>query len=50
MVRREGTEDDVRQFTDVAVLADQWDVLVLPPRVRRAWADWFRRRGIKLSC
>jgi len=32
------------------VVADQWDVLVLPPRVRRAWADWFRRRGITLSC
>jgi hypothetical protein len=50
MVLREGTDDDVRRFIDVHVVADQWDVLVLPPRVRRAWADWFRRRGITLSC
>ena len=50
IVLREGTEDDVRRFIDVDVLADQWDVLVLPPRVRRAWADWFRRHGITLMC
>ena len=50
IVLREGTDEDVRRFIDVDYLADRWDVLVLPPRVRRAWADWFRRRGIPLSC
>ena len=50
IVLREGTDEDVRRFIDVDVLADRWDTLVLPPRVRRAWADWFRRRGINLSC
>ncbi len=50
-VLREGTEEDVRQYIDVDVLADQWDTLVLPPRVRRAWADWFRRhRGVEIPC
>jgi hypothetical protein len=50
-VLREGGDDDVRRFIDVDVLAEQWDVLVLPPRVRRAWARWFRRhRGLELSC
>lgn len=50
IVLREGTDDDVRRFIDVGVLADRWDLLVLPPRVRRAWTDWFRRRGIAQSC
>ncbi len=50
IVLREGTDEDVRRFIDVDVVVDQWDVLVLPPRVRRAWADWFRRHGITLSC
>lgn len=50
-VLREGGDDDVRQFIDVDVLAEQWDVLVLPPRVRRAWAGWFRlHRGVELPC
>ena len=50
IVLREGTDEDVRHFIDVEVLASRWDVLVLPPRVRRAWEHWFRRHGIKLSC
>lgn len=49
-VLREGSDDDVRRFIDVEVLRADWDVLVLPPRVRRAWAEWFRRRrGIDLT-
>ncbi len=50
MVLREGTDDDVRRFIDVVVLADRWEALVLPPRVRRAWADWYSRHGIDVSC
>ena len=42
-VRREGTGDDVRRFIDPDDLLDMFDDLVLPPRVRRAWADWFER-------
>src|SRR5579872_7447704 len=42
-VLREGTEDDVRYFVDIDMLLDLWDDLVLPPTVRRAWADWFER-------
>lgn len=50
-VLREGTDDDIRNFINVDVVAAEWDVLVLPPRVRRAWAEWFRRRrGVELSC
>jgi hypothetical protein len=50
-VLREGTEEDVRYFVDVDVLLDLWDDLVLPPTVRRAWADWFERhRKIDLVC
>jgi len=50
-ILREGTEEDIRHFIDIDVVAADWDVLVLPPRVRRAWADWFRRqRGVELSC
>ncbi|MGH9137758.1 MAG: hypothetical protein ACRD0G_12020 [Acidimicrobiales bacterium] len=50
-ILREGNDDDIRHFIDVDLVAADWDVLVLPPRVRRAWADWFRRhRGIELSC
>jgi hypothetical protein len=49
-VLREGDDDDVRRFIDVDVLQTDWDELVLPPRVRRAWADWFRHRGVNLAC
>jgi hypothetical protein len=50
-ILREGNDEDIRRFIDVDVVAADWDVLVLPPRVRRAWADWFqRRRGVGLSC
>jgi hypothetical protein len=42
-VLREGTEDDVRYYVDVDQLRELFDVLVLPPPVRRAWADWLLR-------
>lgn len=50
-VLTEGLDDDVRAIIDVEILANDWSHLVLPSRVRRAWADWFlRRRGITLAC
>lgn len=50
-VLREGTEDDVRHFIDVDVLEKLWDTLVVPARVRVAWAAWFRRhRSVDLAC
>ena len=50
-VLREGTEDDVRRYVDADQLLELWDQLVLPPAVRRAWADWFRRhRQVALTC
>lgn len=50
-VLQEGTDDDVRDLIDVEVLIAMWDTLVLPERVRRAWADWLRgRRGLDLAC
>jgi hypothetical protein len=50
-VLREGTDEDVRYFVDIDVLLDLWNDLVLPPTVRRAWADWFERhRKIVLAC
>ncbi len=50
-VLREGTDEDVRFFIDVDELVSHWDELVLPPPVRRTWADWLRRRrGLRLSC
>jgi len=50
-VLREGTDEDVRRFIDVDVLEKLWDTIVVPARVRIAWADWFRRRRrIDLAC
>ena len=50
-VLREGTEDDVRFYIDVDELVGLVDELVLPPTVRRAWADWLlRQRGGVLAC
>lgn len=50
-VLREGTDDDVRRFIDVDVLEKLWGAIVVPARVRVAWADWFRRhRGVDLAC
>jgi len=50
VVLREGIDDDVRYFIDPDVLAAEWDNLVLPPRVRRAWIPWFREhRGLELE-
>lgn len=41
-VLREGTEDDVRFYIDADKLAEVFDELVLPPTVRRAWAQRLR--------
>jgi len=50
-ILREGTDDDVRRFIDVDVLEDLWDTIVVPARVRIAWAGWYRRhRGVDLAC
>jgi hypothetical protein len=50
-VLREGTEDDVRFYVEVDELVELFDELVLPPTVRRAWADWLlRHRGVVLAC
>lgn len=45
-VLREGTEEDVRYYVRAGQLRELFDELVLPPPVRRAWADWLaRHRG-----
>jgi hypothetical protein len=50
-VLREGDEADVRRFIDVDELLSLWDEIVLPVHVRRAWAEWYRRRrGVDLAC
>lgn len=50
-ILREGTDDDIRRFIDVDVLQSIWNALVVPPRVRTAWANWFRRhRDVDLTC
>lgn len=50
-VLREGTPDDVRYYIDVAELSEMFDDLVLPPNVREAWEDWFRRhRKVEPAC
>lgn len=38
IVLREGTEADLMTYLDGALLVDLWDDLVLPPRLREAWA------------
>ncbi|MGH9302136.1 MAG: hypothetical protein ACRD0I_04770 [Acidimicrobiales bacterium] len=43
-VLREGNEADVRYYVDLDDLARVFDELVLPPYVRAAWSEWFRRR------
>jgi len=50
-VLSEGNEDDICRFIDVDELLELWEELVLPRRVRRAWAEWYRQhRGIQVSC
>jgi hypothetical protein len=50
-VLREGTDEDIRVFIDIDELLSLWNDLVLPARVRRAWAVWFRKhRGVDLAC
>jgi hypothetical protein len=50
-VLREGTEDDIRRFIRVQELVELWDELVLPDHIRRAWAEWMRkRRGTVVAC
>ena len=44
-VLREGTDDDVRFYIDPDQLRELFDDLVLPPPVRRAWADWLERNA-----
>jgi hypothetical protein len=43
-VLREGTEADVLLFVDLDELVELFDELVLPPKVRRTWEEWFERR------
>ena len=50
-VLREGTEEDVRLYIEVDELVELFNELMLPPTVRRAWADWLlRHRGVVLAC
>ena len=42
----EGTDDDVRHFIGVDVLEKLWHTIVVPTRVREAWARWFRRHRV----
>ena len=36
---------------DVGELVELFEELVLPPTLRRAWADWLlRHRGVVLAC
>jgi hypothetical protein len=50
-VLSDGSDDDVRLLIDVDTLVELWGELVLPDRVRRAWAEWLRaRRGLDLAC
>ncbi len=50
-VIREGTDDDVRYYIIVDRMVELWDVMVLPPHVRSAWARWLaKHRHIELAC
>jgi hypothetical protein len=50
-VLREGTEQDIRRFIDVAELVAMWDELYLPAHVREVWRDWLARtRGVNVRC
>src|SRR5271163_1514396 len=42
-VHREGTEADVLHFIDPDQLVELFDELVLPPKVRQTWEEWFER-------
>jgi hypothetical protein len=42
-VLREGTEADVLHFIDPDELVELFDELVLPPKVRQTWEEWFER-------
>ncbi len=46
-VLREGTEADVRYYVDPDQMCDLFDELVLPPPVRRAWANWLLRHATR---
>ena len=37
VVLREGRPDDIRTYIDGVLLADLWDELVLPRKIRDAW-------------
>jgi hypothetical protein len=50
-VLAEGTDDDVRFYVVVDDLVDLWPDLVLPQRVRRAWAARLAvNRGVDVAC
>ncbi len=50
-VLRDGTDEDIRRCIDPDRLLEEFDELVLPPHVRRAWAGCFRRhRSVELAC
>ena len=50
-VLAEGTDDDVRYYVVVDDLVNLWPDLVLPQRVRRAWAGWLAvHRGVDVAC
>jgi len=44
-VLREGTEADVLLFIDPDELVELLDELVLPPKVRQTWEEWFERHN-----
>ena len=50
-VLTEGTDEDVCFYVIVDDLVDLWSDLVLPRRVRRAWAGWLAvHRGVDVAC